>query len=94
MTSSILQVRVDKKIKKEANEILHNLGFDMSSAVRLFLNRVIISQGLPFPMNTSVNEEEVDDFIRKNKENEEETKGFDVIKYIETYISENQIEVT
>lgn len=50
MSSSLIQVRVDESIRNEANEIFHNLGMDMSSAVRLFLNRVILSQGLPFPM--------------------------------------------
>ncbi|MCM1322106.1 MAG: type II toxin-antitoxin system RelB/DinJ family antitoxin [Bacteroides sp.] len=50
MASSLVQVRVDESIRDEASEIFHNLGMDMSSAVRLFLNRVILAQGLPFPM--------------------------------------------
>ena len=29
----------------------------MSSAIRLFLNRVILEQGLPFPMELLANEE-------------------------------------
>ena len=42
--SSVLQVRIDEKLRKEAEEILHNLGLNMSSAVRLFLNRVVLEQ--------------------------------------------------
>ena len=53
MPSTVLQVRVDNATKKEAEEILNNLGLDMSTAVRLFLNRIIIEQGLPFPMTVS-----------------------------------------
>lgn len=51
MASSLLQVRIDGNLRRQAAEIFNNLGLDMSSAVRLFLNRVIIAQGLPFPMN-------------------------------------------
>lgn len=42
--SSVLQVRIDEKLRKEAEEILYNLGLNMSSAVRLFLNRVVLEQ--------------------------------------------------
>ena len=51
MASSLLQVRVDEELKKECEDILSNLGLTMSSAVRLFLKRVELAQGLPFPMN-------------------------------------------
>lgn len=55
MPSTILQVRMDENLKKEAAEIFHNLGLELSSAIRLFLKRVVIEQGLPFPM--TINEE-------------------------------------
>lgn len=51
MASTILQVRIDDSLRQQTNEIFHNLGLDMSSAVRLFLNRVVVEQGLPFSMN-------------------------------------------
>ena len=43
-----LNIRIDKKIKKQASETLAAMGLDMSSAIKLFLNQVIIEQGLPF----------------------------------------------
>ncbi|MBP5441722.1 MAG: type II toxin-antitoxin system RelB/DinJ family antitoxin [Treponema sp.] len=60
MTSSILQVRIDRNLRAQADEIFNNLGFDMSSAVRLFLNRVVLEQGLPFPMNLKRPESDFD----------------------------------
>lgn len=60
MASSILQVRIDDSVRHETNEIFHNLGLDMSSAVRLFLNRVIIEQGIPFSMNLKNEQTEFD----------------------------------
>ena len=67
MASSILQVRIDENLKNQTAEIFNNLGLDMSSAIRLFLNRVIIAQGLPFPMNLENDELSFDciDFLDK-----------------------------
>ena len=39
--SNLLQVRIDSSVKIQAEEIFRNLGLDMSSAVRLFLHRVV-----------------------------------------------------
>ena len=50
MASTVLQVRIDDELRKDAAEIFRSLGLDMSSAVRLFLRRVVAEQGLPFKM--------------------------------------------
>jgi len=48
MTTSTLQVRVDSKLRREADTFFANAGLDMSSAVRLFLRQVVIRQRMPF----------------------------------------------
>jgi len=58
--ANLLQVRVDNSIRTQAEEIFNNLGLDMSSAVRLFLNRVVLEQGLPFRMTLPQKEEHFD----------------------------------
>jgi len=45
---STLSIRIEEKTKREANKTLKALGLDMSSAVKLFLNQVVIEQGIPF----------------------------------------------
>lgn len=70
MASSVLQVRIDEQIRNQASDILNNLGLDMSSAVRLFLNRIIIEQGLPFTMTLPRNDE---------------SQSFDAMNFLETY---------
>ena len=42
------QIRIDEKVKKQANELLGELGMDMSSAVNIFLRQCILRGGLPF----------------------------------------------
>ena len=39
-SSTMIHVRIDEKIKKEAAEIPENMGLSVSDAVRVFLNRV------------------------------------------------------
>ena len=46
--SEQLQIRIDAKTKKEAKEILDNLGLDMSSAIKLFFRQIINAQNIPF----------------------------------------------
>lgn len=43
-----LNIRIDENIKKKAAKTLSSLGLDMSSAVKLFLNQVVIENSLPF----------------------------------------------
>ncbi|MCR4285587.1 MAG: type II toxin-antitoxin system RelB/DinJ family antitoxin [Candidatus Kaiserbacteria bacterium] len=43
-----LNIRIEEKTKKEATKTLAALGLDMSSAVKMFLNQVVIEQGIPF----------------------------------------------
>ena len=88
MASTILQVRMDENLKKETSEIFHNLGLDMSSAVRLFLNRVVICQGLPFKM-TLDQEEETNVSIGQAKNKE---PAFDPVKFLEVYIQNQKTE--
>lgn len=45
---STLSIRIEEKTKKEAIKTLAALGLDMSSAVKMFLNQVVIEQGIPF----------------------------------------------
>ncbi len=51
MTSTI-QVRVDSRVKKNADEAFKNMGLDMSSGVKLFLHQVVRSGSIPFVIRT------------------------------------------
>ncbi len=43
--------RVDSAVKEEAEGVLSRLGLPMSNAINLFLNQVILRQGLPFEVS-------------------------------------------
>ena len=50
MASSLVQVRVDEKIKSDADQIFERLGIDLPTAVRIFLARAVMEKGIPFSM--------------------------------------------
>lgn len=48
MATAPTQIRIDADIKKQATDLFHSLGLDMSSAVNLFLHQCVLRGGLPF----------------------------------------------
>ena len=45
---SNLTIRIDEKLKKETRKTLEKQGLDMSTAVKMFFNQIVIQKGLPF----------------------------------------------
>lgn len=50
MANSLIQLRVDEKLKVEASDIFEKLGLDLSTAIRIFLTRSVEEKGIPFAM--------------------------------------------
>ncbi|MCW5214765.1 type II toxin-antitoxin system RelB/DinJ family antitoxin, partial [Desulfobulbus sp. US5] len=53
--TTMVHVRVDKKIKAQATETLSAMGLSMSDAVRVFLTRVVAEQRIPFTLRVKKN---------------------------------------
>jgi DNA-damage-inducible protein J len=47
MTTTI-QVRTEAELKRRSEKVLNELGMDLSGAIRVFLNQVVLRGGLPF----------------------------------------------
>ena len=45
---ALIQFRADRKLKNETTKIFASLGFDMSTALRMFLVKARQVRGLPF----------------------------------------------
>jgi len=52
MNATTLNVRINKETKDQAQKVVEKLGLDLSSAVKLFLNKVIITESIPFELRT------------------------------------------
>lgn len=59
---AVLQVRLDDKLKDEAQKVAQGLGMDLTTAVRIFLNQMVIDSALPF-------KPELDPFFSRKNQN-------------------------
>ncbi len=67
-----LQVRIPDELRKEADTVLAEIGLDMPTAVRLYLNKVVQTRSIPFELVAPavvVEELPVDDATRRKMNN-------------------------
>lgn len=50
--NTTIQLRISEKTKRQAKKVLENVGLDISSGVKIFLEHVIINKGVPFAPST------------------------------------------
>ncbi len=50
LVTKTLQVRIEEDLRTEADEVLHEIGLDVPSAVRLFLTKVVQTRSIPFEL--------------------------------------------
>lgn len=67
-----LHIRVEPKVKQKAEKTLNELGLSITEAVNVFLNQVILNEGIPFEIKKpKYNKETI-------KAMEDSKKGIDV----------------
>jgi addiction module RelB/DinJ family antitoxin len=50
LMAKTLQIRIEEDLRTEADEVLHEIGLDVPSAVRLFLTKVVQTRSIPFEL--------------------------------------------
>jgi len=45
-----MNLRIDSKLKKNAENVISQLGISMSSAITLYLHAIVREKGIPFPV--------------------------------------------
>ena len=50
IATTLVQVRIDDELKNQATAVYDALGIDLSTAVRMFLKRSVMVNGVPFDM--------------------------------------------
>ena len=67
--SEVVRARIEPDIKRNAEEILKNLGLTNSQAIGLFYKQIIFNQGLPFDLkipNEETQEAMLDVLLKRN----------------------------
>lgn len=63
--NELIHIRIEPTVKEKSEDIFKKLGINMSYAVSLFLNQVILKNGLPFNVELpQVNETEIEALAR------------------------------
>ena len=57
MATTNLNIRTDKAIKDQAEEIFNELGLNMTTAINMFLRTVVREYGIPFELKRDVPQE-------------------------------------
>lgn len=63
--TSTINVNVNSNIKKKANNILNDLGLNMSTAINIFLTQVVKRKGIPFEVRNPEPSEELLEALRE-----------------------------
>ena len=73
MTDTMIQFSVDASTGRQAEDICGRLGFDLQTYLKMCVSRLVIEEGIPFPMN-------VGEMLRRHAmpemEEEQEYGGF------------------
>lgn len=49
-TKSSIQVRLDPKLKADAETVLENIGLDTPTAIRIFYRKIVSTRSIPFAL--------------------------------------------
>ena len=85
-TSTMIHVRIDEQVKKEAAQTLETMGLSVSDAVRVFLLRVVAEKQIPFSLKVPNAETrsamaEADEIVRAKRARYK--TGAELIGYLE-----------
>lgn len=67
MATTNVTIRMDNEIKKEAEELFNDLGFNLTSAINIFIRRAIAEQGIPFEVKKVYNNETIQAMLEADR---------------------------
>lgn len=77
-----LNIRTDKNIKDQAEEIFNQLGLNMTTAINMFLRTAIRENGIPFELKLDTPNNNTKSAIEEGRKlfNDDSVKGYNSIK--------------
>ena len=73
---SSMHIRVEPKVKEEAEKILNNLGMNSTEAINIFLRQVILNSGIPFEVKLPQFSNELLEAIKEAEEIEKHPENY------------------
>ncbi len=78
--TNTLHIRVKPEVKEKAEETLNDLGLSITEAVNVFLNQVILQEGIPFKIEKPKYNKETLQAMEDVKNNKNVSKTFDTVE--------------
>lgn len=91
-TSSI-HVRVEPKIKEEAERILNNLGMTSAEAITIYLRQIILNCGIPFEIKMPQFSNEMLEAIEEANEMEKNPENYKSFESVEAFMEDLHNEI-
>ena len=77
--TDILHIRIEPSVKQRAEETLNDLGLSITEAINVFLNQVILNDGIPFDIRKPKFNKETIQAIEDTKNGKNLSKTFDSV---------------
>jgi len=77
-----LHIRVEPSVKAKAEKTLKELGLSITDAINVFLNQVILHDGIPFEIKKPKFNNETKKALEETKANKNVSKTFDSVDKI------------
>ena len=74
-----LHIRVDPSVKEKAEKTLKDLGLSITDAINVFLNQVILNDGIPFEIKKPKYDKETIHAVEDVKNGKNVSKSFDSV---------------
>lgn len=74
-----LHIRIEPSVKQKAEKTLNDLGLSITDAINVFLNQVILNDGIPFEIKKPKFNKETIQTIEDTKNNKNLSKTFDSV---------------
>ncbi len=78
--TDILHIRVEPSVKQRAEKTLNDLGLSITEAINVFLNQVILNDGIPFEIRKPKFNKETIQAIEDTKKGKNLSKTFDNVE--------------
>lgn len=74
--TSSMHIRVEPKVKEEAEKILNNLGMNSTEAINIYLKQIILNSGIPFEIKLPQFSNEMLEAIKEAEEIEKHPENY------------------
>ena len=83
MSSINMSIRTDSELKAQAEQVLSQLGMNMTGAINMFLRQIVRDRAVPLSLSLSSEQSLYADLLRAKAEREQDIEGISASQLLE-----------